>query len=365
MRVPYIDLSLKNSPCRQVVLDAMERVADHGQFVLGPEVEEFERAFAALCGVRYAVGVDNGTSALVLVMKGLGIGPGDEVITAPNSFLASASSVALCGARPVFVDVGSDYLLDPDLLEAAITPRTKAIIPVHLTGRPADMDRILAIADSHTIPVIEDAAQAVGALYRGKTVGSLGKAGCFSFHPLKNLNACGDGGIITTNDEELYRYLLLARTHGLRTRDDCEFWSMNARLDALQAAILAAKLPFLPEWSEARRAHAAFYREHLSSVVRVPDDPEHLYSVYHTFVIQADRRDELRAFLKEREIDTVVHYPVPIHLQKAALSLGHKKGDFPVTEDQADHIVSIPVFPSLTAEQRESVVAAIRAFYGH
>jgi dTDP-4-amino-4,6-dideoxygalactose transaminase len=363
MVVPYIDLRIRDRRVREAVLTAVERVFDHGQFILGPEVENFEKEFASLCGTRFAVGVDNGTSALCLTMKGLGIGPGDEVITAPNSFLASASSIALIGAKPVFVDVGKDYNMNPALLEAAITSRTKAILPVHLTGRPADMDAILAIAERHHLPVIEDAAQAVGARYKERKVGSLGRAACFSFHPLKNLHACGDGGIVTTNDETLYHYLLLARNHGLKNRNECEFWSVNARLDALQAAILSATLPFLNEWTEARRTNAAFYREALSGLLEVPDDPAYIFNVYQTFVVRTDRRDALVAFLKERGIEAPVHYPLPIHLQKAAISLGYREGGFPAAEVQAKTILSLPVRPDLSEAERTFVVESIQEFF--
>ncbi len=363
MNVPYIDLRLQDPRVRKAVLAAVERVFDSGHFILGPEVESFEQEFAKLCGTRFAVGVDNGTSALCLAMKGLGIGKGDEVITAPNSFLASASSVALIGATPVFADVGMDYLIDPEKIEAVITPCTKAIIPVHLTGRMADMDAILSIAKKHNLFVIEDAAQAVDARYRGHMAGSMGHAGCFSLHPLKNLPACGDGGMVTTNDEKLYQYLLLARNHGLKNRNECEFWTVNARLDSLQAAILGAELPFLKEWSEARRKNATFYREALKDIVIVPDEPDHLYSVYQTFMVQTKRRDDLCAFLKKRGIEAPIHYPIPIHLQKAAAYLKYKKGDFPVTEMLSDSIVSLPVRPNLTEEERDAVVQSVRDFY--
>ncbi len=362
MHVPYVHLAVTDDALKEALLRAAERVMRHGQFILGPEVESFENEFAKLCGTKFAVGTDNCTSALTLVMRGLGIGNGDEVITVPNSFLASASSIVLAGARPVFVDVGEDSNMDPDALRDAITPRTKAILPVHWTGRMADMDAILAVADAHDIPVIEDAAQAVGARYKERSAGSIGRAGCFSFHPLKNLGACGDAGIVVTDDEELASFLRLARNHGLRDRDTCEFWSPNCRLDALHAAMLSAKLPFLDGWNDARRANAAFYRERLGDIVRVPDDPAHLRNVYHTFIIQCEERDALKEFLHQRGIETAVHYPIPIHLQHAAVDLGYRKGDFPVAEAQAERILSLPVHPGLRSEQREAVVEGIRSF---
>ena len=364
IRVPYVNLALQHQTIKGELLQAMEQVLDHGQFILGPEVRTFEEQFAAYCGTRYAVGVDNGTSALYLVMRALGIGPGDEVITAPNSFLASASSIALTGARPAFVDVRDDYNMDPGLLEAAITPRTRAIIPVHLTGRPADMRPIMETSQRHGLYVIEDCAQAVGARYHGQRVGSFGIAGCFSLHPLKNLNAVGDGGVITTNDPDLCDKLRRARNHGLRNRDECEFWSYNCRLDTLQAAMMLVKMKYLDQWTEARRANAAFYREHLSDVVQVPEDKPHEYSVYHTFIVQAEQRDELQQYLLDDGIESKVHYPLPIHLQDAARKLGYSPGSFPVTESQTSHILSLPVYPELTEPQLRLVVGSVGGFYG-
>lgn len=363
LSIPYLDLILQHSEIKDELLQSMANVLNHGQFILGHEVREFEEQFAAYCGTRYAVGVANGTDALVLALKTSGIGSGDEVITAPNSFLASASAIALTGATPVFIDVRDDFNLNPDLLEQAITPKTKAILPVHLTGRPADMHPILTIAERHGLAVIEDAAQAAGAKYHGKRVGSFGIAGCFSLHPLKNLNAFGDGGIITTNDESVYRYLLKARNHGLRGRDECEFWSVNSRLDTLQAAMLLVKLKYLNDSTEVRRSNAEFYQRHLSEVMQVPYEQSHEYCVYQTFVIQAEQRDELQNYLAQRGIDTKIHYPIPIHLQEAARSLGYKPGDFPVTELQSQRILSLPVYSGLNHEQLGYVVNAIREFY--
>lgn len=363
IRVPYIDLAVRDEGLKSELLEAVDRVLSHGGYILGDEVEAFEAEFAAYCGTRYAVGVANGTDAIVLTLKALGVGEGDEVITVPNSFLASASAIAMAGARPVFVDVGDDYNLDPNLLEQAITPHTRAILPVHLTGRPADMSPILEVADGHGIPVVEDAAQTVGASYRGQRAGSIGIAGCFSFHPLKNLNAAGDGGMVTTDDDGIYQYLLKARNHGLRNRDECDFWSLNSRLDAIQAAMLRVKMKLLDGWTEARRGNAAFYQEHLAGLVQFPDDASDVYSVYHTFVAQSERRDSLRSYLDDIGIETKIHYPVPIHLQKAARYLGYGEGDFPMTEQQATRILTLPVYPELSPEQRDAVVAGIRDFY--
>ncbi|MCE1225281.1 MAG: DegT/DnrJ/EryC1/StrS family aminotransferase [Geobacteraceae bacterium] len=363
IKVPFVNLKLQHAELKPEIIKAVERVLDHGQYILGPENILFEQRFASYCGVGQAIGVDNGTSALVLTLQALGIGPGDEVITAPNSFLASASCIALSGAKPVFADVNSHYTIDPARIENAITSRTKAIIPVHLTGRPADMEPIMKLAGQNGLHVIEDCAQAVGASYRGKKVGSFGMAGCFSLHPLKVLSAIGDGGVITTNDPGLHEQLLKARNHGMKNRNECEFWSGNHRLDTLQAAILLVKMGRLDHWIKARREIASFYREHLRDVVRVPDELPHEFAIYQTFVIQADRRDQLQHFLKEHSIDTKVHYPLPLHLQPAASKLGLLPGSFPVAEDQARNILSLPMYPELTREQTEKVVSVIRAFY--
>jgi dTDP-4-amino-4,6-dideoxygalactose transaminase len=362
--IPYVDLGAQHAPLKSDLLAAAARVLDHGQFILGPEVDEFERAFAQMCGVKHALGVANGTDALVLALHACGIGAGDEVVTAPNSFVASASAVRLAGATPVFADVDDTYNLDPDAIERALTPRTKAILPVHLTGRPARMDAIMAIANEHGLVVVEDAAQAVGAAYDGQAVGTFGNAGCFSLHPLKTLNACGDGGVITTNDDALYEHLRVMRNLGLKTRDDCTEFAGNSRLDTLHAAFLLVKLPKLASWTEARRANAQAYRDRLDGVagVRVPVDTDREYSVYHTFVIRAQRRDALQKFLASRGIGTSVHYPVPIHLSNAAKGLGYGRGDFPNAETQAAEILSLPVHEQVTERQITRVSDAIREF---
>jgi dTDP-4-amino-4,6-dideoxygalactose transaminase len=365
MSVPYVNIAEQHARIKEELLAAMGRVIDHGQFVLGPEVSEFENKFAKLCGANYAVGVNSGTDALVFALKALGIGEGDEVITVSSSFVASSSCIILAGAQPVFVDVRDDYNIDPTLIEEAITPRTKAILPVHLTGRPADMGPIMELALAHNLYVIEDCAQAVCAEYNERPVGSLGTIGCFSFHPLKTLNACGDGGAITTNNANVYQEVLNLRNIGLQTRDECVVWSHNSRLDTLQAAILMVKLDFLHEWTERRRANAQMYQTSLAGIprLRVPKDQPFEHAVYHTFVVEAERRDALREYLSTRGIGTAVHYPIPIHLQKVAESLGYGKGSFPVTERLAKRIVSLPVYPELESDQLEYVVDSIRTFY--
>ena len=365
LEVPYVDLAGQHLSIKGELMEAISSVLDHGQFILGGELKAFEDQFAELCRTRFAVGVNSGTDALVLALRVMGIGPGDEVITVPNSFIGSAACIGLVGAVPVFVDVREDYNMDPNQLEQAITPRTKAILPVHLTGRPADMDSILAVADAHGLTVVEDCAQAVMAEYRSRRVGSFGDCSCFSLHPLKTLNACGDSGIITTESEEHFEQLVIFRNMGLKSRDDCVAWSSNSRLDSIQAAILLVKMNYLDAWTEKRRQHAAFYREGLQEFpeIHVPDELSYEKAVYHTFVIQADQRDELKAFLEENGIGTSIHYPVPIHLQRAAADLGYGSGSFPVAEQQAKRILSLPVYHNLLPEHLERVVQLIKQFY--
>ncbi len=361
--VKYLNLPGQYQSIEPEILHAVTEVLRKGDFILGAAVEEFETRFAAYCGTRYAVGVANGTDALFLALTALGIGDGDEVITVPNTFLSTASAIALTGARPVFVDVRDDLNIDPEQVESVITARTRAILPVHLTGRVADMQPLIHLAQTYGIPLVEDAAQAVGAEYHGQRAGSFGAAGCFSLHPLKNLNACGDAGIITTNDPHLYGKLLQIRNHGLRNRNECASWAYNSRLDTLQAAVLNVKLNHLDHWTEQRRSNAQFYTEQLAGWVDAPCDLAHEQPVYHTYVIQCDRRDELQAFLAENQIGTKVHYPIPIHLQEAAGNLGYQPGDFPAAEEQARRVLSLPIYPELTRDEKEWVVGAIQEFY--
>lgn len=363
LNVPFVNIIEQHRRLKSALLNACEAVFDHGQFILGSEVADFEQRFADYCGVKYAIGVDNGTNALLLALRALGIGPGDEVITAANSFIASAASIALAGAKPVLVDVLEDFTMDSEKIESAITSRTKAIMPVHLTGRPARMADIIDISERYSISIIEDAAQAVGASIDGKRVGSFGRLGCFSFHPLKILNALGDGGIITTNELALRDYILKARNHGLRSRDECEFWSYNSRLDTVQAAMLLVKMEYLPQWIEERRKIAAFYHQMLNGIVTVPQEETQITSVYQTFVILCEHREELINFLGIRGIETKIHYPLPIHWQRASASLGYKQGDFPMTELQSAKILSLPIYPELTMEQMQWVTDSIISFY--
>lgn len=364
MKVPYINLGLQHANLMKELLAASQKVLESGQFILGEECSKFEKTFAELCHSRFALGVANGTDALILSLKAIGISEGDEIITAPNSFLASASAVALIGATPVFADVRSDFNLDPIKVEGVITAKTKAVIAVHLTGRPAPMDELMSIAKKHNIALIEDCAQAVGAEYKGKRTGSFGITGCFSLHPLKNLAAAGDGGVITTNDEKIYRHLLKARNHGLKNRDECEFWGYNSRLDNLQAALLNIKLQHLEKWTERRREIAQSYHEKLQHLnIVLPKDEDYEKTVYHTYIIQTNERNRLKDFLAEKGVETKIHYPIPIHMQEAAKYLNYKQGDFPVTERQAETILSLPVYPELTNEQVDFVSDSIIEFY--
>ena len=363
--IPYVDLISQHSSIKELILTAVEEVLDHGQFVNGEETTAFEKAFSQLCEVQVAVGVNSGTDGLILALHALGVGFGDEVITSPNSFVASSSCISWVGARPVFVDVKEDYNMDPTQIEDKITPRTKAILPIHLTGRPAEMQMILEIAERHNLYVIEDCSQAVSAEYYSKCVGSFGTIGVFSLHPLKTLNACGDSGIITTDDVDIYEELLLLRNHGLRSRGDCVTWGLNSRLDSVQAAILLIKMDYLDLWTNKRISNAKYYQKELSEVdaIKLPKDKPYEKAVYHTFVIEMDNRDALRSYLLEHGIETSVHYPVPIHLQAAAKDLGYKRGDFPVTEKQSERILSLPVHQNLQDDDLDHVVKTIKAFY--
>ena len=363
MRVPYVDLAGQYRAQRDELLAAVEGVLESGWYIGGDAVSRFEASFAELCGATHAVSVANGTDALIITLKALGIGPGDEVITVPNSWISSASCIALVGARPVFVDVRDDQNLDPDRLEAAITPRTRAVLPVHLTGRCADMAPIAEICERHDLELIEDAAQAVGAGYHGRRAGSLARVACFSLHPLKNLAAAGDAGVITTSDDELAASLRLLRNHGLVSRNEAVRWGFNSRLDALQAAILQTRVPLLDSIVATRRRNAQVYRAALGELVRCPSDAPGCFDVYHLFVIQTPRRDELRSFLTDRGVETAIHYPKPIHLQPAAASLGYGVGSFPVVERQAGEILSLPVHQGLREAQARFVADSVVAFF--
>jgi dTDP-4-amino-4,6-dideoxygalactose transaminase len=365
LKIPYVNLSAQHVMLREELMTAAKSVIESGQFILGEQVEKFEDEFSRICRGARTVAVNSGTDALIMALRALGIGAGDEVITVPNSFIATASAIIIAGARPVFVDVNDDLNMNPDLLEKAITSRTKAVLPVHLTGRPADMYPILEFAKRHRLFVIEDCAQAVLAEYKGKPVGSFGNIGCFSFHPLKTLNACGDGGIVATQDSDLYEKLKLMRNFGLETRDNAVLWSGNSRLDTIQAVFLSVKMKYLSKWTQQRISNAHYYQRELMEVKEIilPFDKPGEKAVYHTFVIQANDRDELMKYLDSQGIKTAVHYPRPIHLQDAALPLGYKEGSFPVAEEQAKKILSLPVYPELQKEDLDYIVHAIKEFY--
>jgi dTDP-4-amino-4,6-dideoxygalactose transaminase len=363
--VPYSALPYQAAEVKQELLSSIEAVLDSGRYIMGPEVTAFEREFAAYCQSPRSLGVANGTCALRLVLEGLRLKEGDEVITVPNSFVATAATIALVRAKPVFVDIRPDLNIDPERIEAAITPRTRGIIAVHLTGRPASMPEVLEIARRRNLFVLEDAAQAVGAALDGRRVGSLGRAACFSLHPLKNLHACGDGGMVTSGDGDLLDHVAKARNHGLRSRDTCDFWSCNCRLDEVQAAMLRVHLRHLDRRTQERRRLAFRYNELLRPFVDVPLEGPGEYCVYQTYVIQADRRDDLKGYLTENGVEALIHYPTPLHLQPAARSLGYTANDFPMTMRAASRILSLPLYPGLTEAQQDRVVGLIEAFYKH
>jgi len=365
MKVSYLDLPRGTNATE--ILRALREQLKVCNFTLGPEVGEFEAKFAALHGTKQAIGLNSGTDALFLTMKAVDIGPGDEVITVPNSFIATAAAIANTGARPAFVDAGDDYNINPDLIEEAITPRTKAILPVHLTGNPADMPRIMEIAHRYGLLVIEDACQAVSASINGKPVGSFGISGCFSLHPLKNLNVWGDGGVVTTDSDELAEKLRLMRNHGLKNRDECEFFAYNSRLDTVQAIVGLRLMPALEAATEARIKHARTYDKafsQLGELIKVPPRKAQVRQVFHTYVVQAKDRDNLHEYLCSNGVEAKIHYPIPIHLQKASRYLGYKEGDFPQCEAQARSIITLPVHQHLTEEQLQYVIATVNRFYG-
>jgi dTDP-4-amino-4,6-dideoxygalactose transaminase len=362
--VPYVDIAAQFAEERERLLPLVERVLAAGHYVGGAEVEALEAAIARDCGVAHCVGVASGTDALVLSLRALGIGRGAEVITAPNSFIATAAAIVQAGARPVFADVLDDQNLDPDRIEAAITPATAAVMPVHLTGRVAAMDRICAVARRHGLAVVEDAAQSMGSRYGGRSSGTWGDVGCFSAHPLKNLNALGDAGFLVTEDADLARRVRRLRNHGLVDRNKVAEWGVVSRLDTLQAAVLLHRLERLPAIVARRRGNAELYRALLDRehVFWPPCRPEE-FNTFHTFVVQVEARDALQARLADQGIGTAIHYPVPIHLQPAAAELGYRRGDFPVAERQAGRILSLPVHQSLHPDDIAHVAATINSFY--
>jgi len=362
MRIEFNDLKPQHRELRREIQAAVEQVMDDGWFILGKQGESFEREFADYCGVAHCVGVGSGTEAIHLALVACGVQPGDDVVTVSLTAVPTASAISFAGARPVFVDVDPrTFTMDPARLESALTPRTKAILPVHLYGQTADMDPILEIGRRHGIPVIEDACQAHGAEYKGRRAGSLGSMAAFSFYPTKNLGACGDGGAVTTDDPELADRLRLLRNYGQRKRYYHESKGYNSRLDEVQAAILRVKLRHLNGWNEVRRTKATLYSSRLREVL-CPLEAGYARHVYHLYVVRSRRRDELQRFLAERGIGTLIHYPVPVHLQEAYRDLGLPRGALPVTERCAEEILSLPLYPELPDELVVEVAETINQF---
>ena len=362
--VPFVDLKAQYLSIKAEIDAAVIALLESTQFVLGKEVAAFEELFAAYTQTSHAMGVNSGTSALHLALLAAGVGEGDEVITTPFTFIATVSAIDYARAKPVFVDIDPvSFTIDPALIEAAITPRTKALLPVHLYGQPADMDPIMDIAQRHGLAVIEDAAQAHGAEYKGRRVGSIGDLGCFSFYPGKNLGAYGEGGAVTTNKPELARLVRMLRDWGAERRYYHDLKGFNYRLEGVQGAVLKVKMGYIEAWTEARRAHAARYGELLVGTgVRTPDALPDRHHVYHIYAIREARREALQTFLQERGVATGIHYPIPVHLQQAFAELGHKAGDFPHSEAAANEVLSLPMFPELRPEQQDVVVAALKAW---
>jgi dTDP-4-amino-4,6-dideoxygalactose transaminase len=365
MKLQMVDVLGQYAKIRDDIDAALQRVLASGQFILGKEVGEFECQIAGYLGLKYAVGCASGTDALQIAMMALGIGPGDEVITTPFTFVATAETIGILGAKPVYVDIDpKTYNLDPSLIERAITPRTKAIIPVHLYGQAAEMERIMEIARHHNLKVIEDSAQGLGAAWQGRKVCTFGEVGCISFFPSKNLGAFGDAGMVVTDDVALGERMRMIAAHGSRVRYYHEVLGLNSRLDTMQAAILGVKARHLESWNTARIAAAKRYNELLAGTPVSPPfvDPRGIH-IFHQYTIRAPRRDALAAFLKEKGIPHAIYYPVPLHLQKAFAMAGNRKGDFPVAEQAAEEVLSLPMHTELTEEHLRIITGTIAAFY--
>lgn len=348
------------------IFKALDELIKTGDYTLGKAVEEFEQRFAKLVGAKYAIGVNSGTDALLLSLKAMGVSSGDEVITTPNTFIATVGAIVATGAKPVFVDVLDDYTINPKLIEEAITPKTKALMPVHYAGHPCDMQAIMAIGENHRIPVVEDACQAITAAINNKCVGTFGIAGGFSLHPLKNLNVWGDGGVLVTNSEEIRNKLILLRNHGLKNRDEVVLFGYNSRLDSLQAVVGNYLIKSIDEITETRIKWARRFDSSLSELkdfITIPERKPHKRNVFHLYMITAKERDKLLSYLMENGIEAKVHYPIPLHLQAAGTNLGYKKGDFPVTEFQCKSIITLPVHQHLNEYQIDYVIKKIKEFY--
>ena len=360
--VPFVDLRAQYHSIKTEIDAAVLDLLESSHFVLGSKVAAFEDAFATYCQAQYAIGVNTGTSALHLALLAAGIGPGDEVITTPFTFVATAAAIGYAGARPVFVDIDpASFNIDPTKIEAALTPRTKAIIPVHLYGQPADMGAIMEIARRHGLVVIEDACQAHGAEFEGRRVGSIGDMGCFSFYPGKNLGAYGEGGAVTTNNPEFARTIRMLRDWGAEQKYHHDLKGYNYRLEGMQGAILGTKLPYLEQWTEARRTHAARYDALLSeSIYGTPVPASNRRNVYHVYAIRTAEREAVQSFLQERGVNTGIHYPIPVHLQACWAELGYRAGDFPHAERAANEVLSLPLYPELQPAQQDRVVEALQ-----
>jgi dTDP-4-amino-4,6-dideoxygalactose transaminase len=364
MQVPLLDLKTQYATIKEDVLAKINEVLDSQRCIGGPLVEELEREVARISGCKYAVGVSSGTDALINSLMSLGIGPGDEVITTPFTFFATAGSIVRVGATPVFVDIDpATYNIDPNLIEAAITKRTKAIMPVHLFGQMADMSPIMKIAGQASLAVIEDAAQAISATYKGKKAGQMGTCGCFSFFPSKNLGGIGDGGMVVTNDEELYHQLFIMRNHGMEPKYHHQFVGGNFRLDPIQAAALLVKLPLLDQWSAARRDNAAYYdKKFKGSIIQTPVISDDCVSIYNQYVIRVPKRDEVFQHLQFSNIGCEIYYPVPMHLQDCFAGLGKGEGSFPESEKAAKEVLALPIYPELTDAMKDYVAQTVLDF---
>lgn len=367
MRVPLLDLTRQYASISDDIDKAIQKVLNHARFIMGPELKEFESSLADYCAVKNGIGVASGTDALLLSLRALGIGSGDEVITSTFTFFATAGVISRLGARPVFVDIDPrTFNIDPGSIASAVTEKTKAIIPVHLYGQVAEMDEILSIAEKHNLPVVEDAAQAIGATYKGRKAGSFGKSACFSFFPSKNLGAYGDAGFIATDDDDLAEVLRRLRVHGAKPKYYHSMVGYNSRLDTIQAAVLMVKLKYLPDWHEARREKAAAYDRLLKDTPQIttPFVHDYNYHIYHQYTLIANDRDGLKDFLKSREIGIDTYYPLPLHLQDCFKELGYRKGDMPVSESLSDKVISLPIFPELTDDEQNFIVENIKEYYG-
>ena len=361
MKIPFLDLTVKDSGLKQELLAAVDRVLSHGRIVLGPEVAQFEERIAQFSQQKYAVGVNSGTDALYIALRSLDVGPGDEVITTPMSWIATLNAIVLCGATPVFVDVREDLNINPDLIAAAITPKTKVILPVHYTGKLCDIARIMEIADQHQIVVIEDAAQSFGAHLNGAMAGSFGYVNCFSMNPMKVFSAYGEAGALVTSDEKLYQKLQSLRYAGTINREDCHYPSLNGRLDTIQAAMLLVNLEHLEHKIARRRANAKFYSQNLGESVICPTEEDGGFNVYYTYTIISERRDQLREHLESQGIETKIHHPILMPYHTAYQHL--PKPEIPVAEHLVERILSIPSHENVTTEETDYVAQSIREFY--